>query len=62
MTLTDMEQAVSEAEDTIRKSDMMATMMARLIRGRLKHVSSYVLKDLKRELQKFNAHTQTWSE
>ena len=57
----DMRQAVSEAEQTMRAADSVAESMARMLVGRLRKVnSSYVLSQLKRELQDFNMHTSTW--
>ena len=55
-----MRDAMQEAEQTIRAADQMSSQMARMLRGRLNHVSPMVLADLKRELKRFNAHTGQW--
>lgn len=55
-----MRAAVREAQDTLRAADEMARDMARLLRGRLRNVPPGLLRDLKRELTAFNAHTGDW--
>lgn len=60
MKLTDMENAIEEAETILRRADMTASKMARLLTGRLRKVNTWILKDLKRELKDFNAHTGEW--
>lgn len=62
MNLSDMEAAITSAEAELRRADMVASGLARLLRGRLRKVESgYVLADLKRELKDFNIHTKNWS-
>lgn len=53
-------EAVAEARTTLSAADNVATSMASLLRGRLKQVSVYVLVELKRELQSFDAHKKEW--
>ncbi len=59
----EMRRAVSEAQATLRAADNIADSMARLLVGRLRHVSStYILVKLKKELRDFNAHTGRWKD
>lgn len=60
--LDEMRQAVQEARNVLSAADDVADDMARLLRGRLKKVSPYVLAQLKRELKNFNIHTSQWKE
>lgn len=53
--------AVSEASKVILAADNVADKMARLLRGRHRHVAPHVLVGLKRELKGFNARTMRWS-
>lgn len=55
-----MRAAVAEAEHVNQAANEQAGAMARIIRGRLRHVSSYTLCELKRELRDFNIHTGQW--
>lgn len=55
-----MREAVSQAQATLRAADYSAGAMAGLLRGRLRHVSPWILKDLKRELADFDAHKKEW--
>ena len=58
-----MELAIADAEAQLRRSDMVASKLARLLRGRLRKCdSSIVLSELKRELRDYNAHTGQWKE
>ena len=57
-----MRSAVQEANTTLNAADSVATDMAEILRGRLRKVRPYYLKQLKKELQGFNAHTQTWKD
>lgn len=59
-TLYEMEQSVNEANRTLSAANTIADQMARFIRNRLRHVSSLVLIELKRELSQFNARTGKW--
>lgn len=56
----EMSAALTEAETTIRAADNVANRMAYMLRGRLRRVGVGPLKDLKKELRGFNAHTGTW--
>lgn len=56
----EMRAAVSAAKALQKACDNVAGDMAGLLRGRLRHVAGYILKDLKRELRDFNIHTQRW--
>lgn len=58
----EMRLAVSKAEDTLRAADIAADSMARLLRGRLKHVNPWVLVTLKRELRGFDSTKREWKE
>lgn len=64
MTITEMEQALEEARITLARADRVAGQMARMLRGRLRSadIPAYILKDLKKELAKFNMHTGAWKE
>ena len=54
--------ALSAARAANKAADDYATNMAEILRGRLRHVRPYYLKQLKKELQDFNALTQTWKD
>jgi hypothetical protein len=58
----DMRRAVREADATLEAADSVATKMAELLRGRLRKVRPWYLKQLKKELTNFNAHTQEWKD
>ena len=61
MTFDESEQAINEANQTLRMADRMADKLAHLLINRLRKVSSsWVLQELKRELKDFNAHTGYW--
>ena len=65
MKLSEMDAAIQEAETELRRADMCATKMAKILVGRLRHVAknSYwddTLIKLKRELTNYNAHTRQW--
>ena len=57
-----MRNALSEARDTMRAADRSADALADILRSdnRLRQVSAWKLKELKRQLQQFDAHTQKW--
>lgn len=52
--------AVDQAAALEYACNQNASRMARLLVGRLRHVSEWHLKALKRELRDFNIHTGTW--
>lgn len=62
MTLDEMQKAISGAKATLRSVDGIANDLAYLLEGRLRHVHSWTLKRLKKELRNFNMHTGSWSE
>ena len=54
---------IDEAEARFRAADEAAFQLARMLRGRLRKVNStFILKQLKRELASYNAHTGKWKE
>jgi len=55
-----MRAALQSARAANEAADNSANAMASIIKGRLRHVSSWHLQDLKRELRDFNIHTKTW--
>lgn len=64
MTFTEAAEAIQDAKNTIYKAEGHADFMAGLLQGRLKalKISTSKLIELKKELRKFNIHTQSWSE
>lgn len=63
MDLRDMQDAVEDAENTLRKVNIIATHLAKLLVGRLRYVgSTRALKIFKKELKKFNSVTGKWDE
>lgn len=57
----EMRIAMDEAKARMDAVDSYASEMARLLQGRLRHCSRYVLAELKRELRDFNIHTKEWT-
>ncbi len=55
-----MNEALDEAEAHCRAVADAAFRMAKMLRGRLSAVPAFVLKDLKRELERFNMRTEEW--
>lgn len=55
-----MRAGIRQAKNTMAAADYVASDMADLLKGRLRHVRPDVLAKLKRELRDFNAHTKTW--
>jgi len=53
-------EAIKSARATMRSADEAANDMAILLIGRLHHVGSYALNELKHELARYNMHTQMW--
>lgn len=62
LSLYELQQAVNDAQATLRRADILSDQMGKLIEGRLRHVNSYTLKKLKRELKSFNIHTGVWND
>ena len=58
----EMLRAVQVARQVNRAVDIQANAMADLLKGRLRHVSDWNLKQLKRELRDFNIHTGRWKD
>jgi len=50
-----------EAEGQIQATDAIVENMADMLHGRLRKVSAYNLKRLKRELRQFNICTSRWN-
>lgn len=57
-----MNEAIREAELTVRRAETYLNQMARFLCGRLRKVNPDTLRDLKKELKKFNSQTGEWSE
>ena len=57
----DILEAVKNARLTMKAADTAANDMAVILKDRLHHVNSWNLKDLKRELARYNMHTETWT-
>lgn len=55
-----MDAAVREAEAVIKRAEEYRNKMARFLRGRLRSIDTSILRDLKKELRKFNAQTGEW--
>ena len=64
MELDEVLQTISRAKETLRIADIVARRAADLATNRLQAsgTSHYILCALKRELQRYNMHTQTWSD
>lgn len=60
MNATEMRQALRDAAATQRAADDIASILGEMLVGRLRHVSDWTLRQLKRELRKYNPHTKTW--
>lgn len=61
MNWSEARAAFADAESTIDKADVIATDMARTLRGRLRKVQSRdALAELKRELRDFDLRTNSW--
>lgn len=60
MNFDDVNRAVNEAQDHLSLADSVASRMAGMLRGRLRHVSTRMLAELKKELRDFNARTKEW--
>lgn len=60
MNFNEMDQAVKQAENTIKTAEMFSHKMATFLIGRLRNVHPSTLKRLKSELSKFNVQTGEW--
>jgi len=56
----DMRAAEAEARTTMKAADNVANSMAAMLIGRLRHVHSWNLAELKRELRDYNIYTTEW--
>ena len=57
MTYQEMNEAIREAELTVRRAETYLNQMARFLCGRLRKVNPDTLRNLKKELKKFNSQT-----
>lgn len=64
MNFDEFTSAVESAKSDIKRGDAACRNLASLLIGRLRAsgVTSYVLCELKRELQDFNRQTNSWKE
>jgi len=53
-------ELISDSRRLKNAIDLNANILAELLEGNLRNVSTWRLKKLKRELQTFNAHTGKW--
>ncbi len=60
MEIDELRKAINEAEATFRSADSCATQLARALKGRLRQVSPWLVRELKKELRDFNMHTEKW--
>jgi uncharacterized ferritin-like protein (DUF455 family) len=62
MTYDEVKLALDAAEEAINQAERFAKRGVEMARGKLRHIgiSSYVLADLKRELQNFDMHKMRW--
>lgn len=62
MDIDELRKAINEAEATFRAADAAAVQIARLLKGRMRQVSPWLVKEIKRELRDFNMHTEKWKQ
>lgn len=55
-----MRAALAQARAANAAADNYASQMGDMLRGRLRAVPAYILRDLKRELRDFDMHTKEW--
>jgi len=60
ITYQQMDEAVKQAENLIRRAENYKTRMAKFLIGRLRGIDRYALSDLKKELKDFNSVTGEW--
>ncbi len=60
MELWEIQREINRAKQTIRAADNVASDIAEILPGRLRHVSGSVLAKLKRELRDFDSRTFEW--
>lgn len=51
---------LNQARELERATEHYASQMARMLRGKLHHCTSYDLEALKKELADYNMHTMKW--
>ena len=56
----EMSQAMREAREIMRVADAYADDMCRMLDGRLRHCSTYALKQIKSQLKNFNSKQGVW--
>lgn len=61
MTFEQVNEGMKDARTTLNKCDTVACDLADMLIGRLRNVTTYRLKKLKKELSQFNAATGKWS-
>lgn len=62
MDIWQMRREINEAGQVLKNADEVANSIANILPGRLRHVSSYTLAKLKKELKDYNAHTGQWKD
>lgn len=60
MDFGEFNNAIADAESTIRRADRAVERLGSLMINRLRLLSVYTLRRLKRELQDFNSTTGEW--
>lgn len=61
MRWDDMREAFNDAKQTTAQADAIAADMGRMLVGRLPKLSQTTLRALKKELRRYNPHTDKWS-
>jgi hypothetical protein len=61
MNHDELKAALADMRRTQNAADSVANTAAELIVGRLRKVSDYNLRQLKKELRAYNPHTQRWT-
>jgi len=62
MKFQEMNEAILDAETTMRMADVTAKKIGRLLVGRLRECPYHVLEALKKELKDYNMKTYTWKD
>lgn len=55
-------EAIEQAKIVNRTCDRQAEKLAQLLDGRLRHVTSWTLKSLKKQLENYNMRTGKWKD
>jgi len=61
MRLTQMNEAIEEAKQTLENARLVTNSLAKLLKGKLRQVNEWDLKELKKELSAFNSKTGEWN-